>query len=602
MEEVYQWLKEDKQMRFTADFETTTDPADCRVWAFAVCSIDDQLQFQYGTTLDEFMEFCRLVGMMEDTSIYFHNLKFDGEFIFSWLYRKGFSYVKTSKELVNKSFTTLIDRHKNFYSIEVCFKKRGKSKQSVKFYDSLKILPFSVESIAKGFNLPIRKLEIDYKAKRPVDHKLTPLEIDYIKNDVQITAMALKVLFDEGMKSMTAGANALLNYKLTIGFKNFLKWFPVPDYQLDQYIRRSYKGGFTYVQEGKAGIEHGPGLVFDVNSLYPSVMRNQLLPYGEPKYFQGQYIQDEAYHLHIQKIRCQFELKPGHIPTVQLKNNPRFIGNEYLKDSGNIEEVITMTSVDLKLFLDHYEVFNLEYIDGFKFKATTGLFTDYIDRWSEIKIKAKLEKNSAMYTLAKLMLNSLYGKFSTSPDVQSSFPVADLAGIINYVLHEEETREPVYIPVGTFITAWARYKTITAAQSMYDRFLYADTDSLHISGLDIPPQLEVSDTDLGAWKLESIFQRGKYLRQKCYVEYGREPGKNQDEFKVTVAGMPSSIHKHVSFENFDFQTSFIPDTLKNRKKYKGQNVIFIPTEDSKLKPLHVPGGIVLTEIDFTLKK
>ena len=84
-------------MKYSADFETTTDPADCRVWAFAVCSIDDQQRFMYGSSLDQFMEFCQQEGMSEQTAMYFHNLKFDGEFIFCWLYQHGYEYVKTSK-------------------------------------------------------------------------------------------------------------------------------------------------------------------------------------------------------------------------------------------------------------------------------------------------------------------------------------------------------------------------------------------------------------------------------------------------------------------------------------------------------------------------
>ena len=53
----------------------------------------------------------------------------------------------------------------------------------------------------------------------------------------------------------------------------------------------------------------------------------------------------------------------------------------------------------------------LNIIIGWKFKAIKGLFTNYVDYWTEQKIKAKKENNGALYTIAKLMLNSLYGKF-----------------------------------------------------------------------------------------------------------------------------------------------------------------------------------------------
>ena len=45
--------------KFTADFETTTDPNDCRVWAYAICEIGNINNFYYGNSIDEFIEFCK---------------------------------------------------------------------------------------------------------------------------------------------------------------------------------------------------------------------------------------------------------------------------------------------------------------------------------------------------------------------------------------------------------------------------------------------------------------------------------------------------------------------------------------------------------------
>ena len=50
-----------------------------------------------------------------------------------------------------------------FYSIEIIFKKKSRGYHSVKILDSLKIIPFSVEAVAKTYGLPIKKLEIDWK-------------------------------------------------------------------------------------------------------------------------------------------------------------------------------------------------------------------------------------------------------------------------------------------------------------------------------------------------------------------------------------------------------------------------------------------------------
>lgn len=553
-------------MLFTADFETTTDPLDCRVWACGICSIDETHSFKYGNSLEWFIEFAKNnIG----STFYFHNLKFDGEFILCYLFEHGYKHVTDRKKLKTKTFTTLISDKGQFYSLEICFNKDENKTEKITIYDSLKILPFSVEAIAKGFNLPISKLEIDYDEKREIGHILTPQEIDYLRNDVEIMSRALLTLFNQDLRQMTQGSNALYDYKKIVGKKNFSKWFPIPDYDFD--IRQSYKGGFTYCDPRRQGQDIGEGIVLDVNSLYPSVMYYQPLPYGEGIFFEGKYKPDKLYNLYVQMFTCQFELKENYIPTIQLKNNLSFIPTAYLSSSEDEEVTMCLTSVDLELFFEHYHVYNITWHNGWKFKSTTGLFKEYIDKWNAVKMESTLNDNKAMRTLAKLMLNALYGKFALNPNVQSKIPYYD-NGIIKYTLGEKETRNPIYIPVGTFITAWARHKTITSAQKVYDRFLYADTDSLHLIGTEIPKGLEVDPVKLGTWKHESTFTRARFIRQKTYIE------EIDGELNITCAGMPSRCYKHVTWDNFIAGSSF----------------------EGKLQLTHVQGGIVLKDIDFTI--
>lgn len=554
-------------MLFTADFETTTDPLDCRVWACGICSIDETHSFKYGNSLEWFIEFAK---NNTGSTFYFHNLKFDGEFILCYLFEHGYKHVTDRKKLKTKTFTTLISDKGQFYSLEICFNKNEYKTEKITIYDSLKILPFSVETIAKGFNLPISKLEIDYDEKREIGHILTPQEIDYLRNDVEIMSRALLTLFNQDLRQMTQGSNALYDYKKIVGKKNFSKWFPIPDYDFD--VRQSYKGGFTYCDPRRQGQDIGEGIVLDVNSLYPSVMYNRPLPYGEGIFFEGKYKPDKLYNLYVQMFTCQFELKENYIPTIQLKNNLSFIPTAYLSSSEDEEVTICLTSVDLEIFFEHYHVYNITYHSGWKFKSTTGLFKEYIDKWNAVKMESTLNGNKAMRTLAKLMLNALYGKFALNPNVQSKIPYYD-NGIIKYTLGEKETRNPIYIPVGTFITAWARHKTITSAQKVYDRFLYADTDSLHLIGTEIPKGLEVDPVKLGAWKHESTFTRARFVRQKTYIE------EIDGELNITCAGMPSRCYKHVTWDNFIAGSSF----------------------EGKLQFTHVQGGIVLKDIDFTIK-
>ena len=556
-------------MLFTADFETTTDVSDCRVWAYGICEIGNEDNFFYGNNMDDFFRFC---SGKENHTLYFHNLKFDAEFIMCELFKRGFTHVLDSKDLVAGTFSTLISDKGIFYSMEIMFDKTKRASNKVTIYDSLKLLNFSVAEIAKGFNLPISKLEIDYDEFREVGHKLTEHEVDYLRNDVTIVAKALSVLFMQGMTKMTTGSNALANYKETLAPKVFERRFPIPVYDKD--IRQSYRGGFTYCDPRHKGQDVGEGIVLDVNSLYPSVMYYQPLPFGEGKFFQGQYVQDDrSYTLYIQMLTCQFDLKPDHIPTIHLKNTLQFIPTEYVTTSGDEEVTMCLTSVDLALFFAHYDVFNITYHSGWKFMASTGLFREYIDKWNAVKVESTINGNKAMRTIAKLMLNSLYGKFALNPKVRNKNPYYD-HGMIRYTDGAEEMRDPIYIPVGTFITSWARYKTITSAQLVYDRFLYADTDSLHLLGTEIPPMLEIHDSELGKWKHEATFTRARFVRQKTYIE---EIG---GKMHITCAGMPSKCYEGVTWENFCAGS-----------KFKG-----------KLQPTHVSGGIVLKTVDFTIKR
>lgn len=554
-------------MLFTADFETTTDPLDCRVWACGICSIDETHSFKYGNSLEWFIEFAK---NNTGSTFYFHNLKFDGEFILCYLFEHGYKHITDRKKLKTKTFTTLISDKGQFYSLEICFNKNEYKTEKITIYDSLKILPFGVEAIAKGFNLPISKLEIDYEEKREIGHILTQQEIDYLRNDVEIMSRALLTLFNQDLRQMTQGSNALYDYKKIVGKKNFSKWFPIPDYDFD--VRQSYKGGFTYCDPRRQGQDIGEGIVLDVNSLYPAVMYDRPLPYGEGIFFEGKYEPDKLYNLYVQMFTCQFELKENYIPTIQLKNNLSFMPTAYLSSSEDEEVTMCLTSVDLDLFFEHYHVYNITYHSGWKFKSTTGLFKEYIDKWNAVKMESTLNGNKAMRTLAKLMLNALYGKFALNPNVQSKIPYYD-NGLIKYTLGDKETRNPIYIPVGTFITAWARHKTITSAQKVYDRFLYADTDSLHLIGTEIPKGLEVDPVKLGAWKHESTFTRARFVRQKTYIE------EIDGELNITCAGMPSRCYKNVTWSNFIAGSSF----------------------EGKLQFTHVQGGIVLKDIDFTIK-
>lgn len=167
--------------------------------------------------------------------------------------------------------------------------------------------------------MPIQKLEIDYNEDRKENHVLTEQEIEYVLHDVKIVAMALEIQIAQNLTKITNGSDALNDFKRTISKKQFEINFPILDLEVDADIRQAYRGGFTYVNPRYQNMDIKDGLVFDVNSLYPSVMYDKPLPYGRPLYFTGQYEHDEMYPLYIQNLTCEFKVKKGYIPTIQLK-------------------------------------------------------------------------------------------------------------------------------------------------------------------------------------------------------------------------------------------------------------------------------------------
>lgn len=584
-------------MLYTADFETTVDVDDCRVWAWALCEIGNTDNIVIGSDIGSFMEYCE--NLKGNNKIMWHNIKFDGEFIISWLLNNGFKWVDHAAVGDEKVFTTLISDKGLFYSLKITWSYKRKNRHHfTEMQDSFKVIPFAVEQVAKDFDLPISKLSIDYRAKREKGHVLTDAERAYVSNDVKIMALALEKMYAEQLTKMTTAANAMSNYKETISKGCYKAWFPEPYYDND--VRQAYRGGWTYLKPEYASRDIGRGIVLDVNSLYPSVMYFKPLPYGEPRYFDGEYKPVQLYPLYIQLMRCIFELKPDKLPTIQLKNNCRFAPTEYLTSSNNELVTLCLTSVDLKLFFENYNVYCVEYLGGYMFKAQTGMFREYIDYWTERKKQATIDGNRAHRTIAKLMLNSLYGKFAVNPICRSKIPYLDENGVVKYRIGPEEERKPLYVPVAAFITAWARDVTIRAAQACYNRFVYADTDSLHLLGEELPDGLNIDPVELGAWKHESTFDRARFIRAKCYIEDELQPD-GSTELKVTCAGMPHISHKPLPEDEYQIRIKGLSSDESVENGVTWENFKRGQAYIGKLQPMHCKGGIVLTDIDYTIK-
>lgn len=557
-----------------ADFETTTDPNDCRVWAWGVSRVDNPSDIVIDNTVETFIDFIS----MSPSVTFFHNLRFDGMFIFDHLLNDGFERIKSRGKPGPGQFKELISDQGKFYSFTVCWRNGVVTE----FRDSAKKFPgMSISRIAKTFGLDEAKGIIDYDAPRPVGHVLTEDELKYLRSDVVILAKALQIVKDNGMTKLTVAADSMSEYKRLIGDKAFSTRFPTLSPALDAELRKAYRGGFSYANPVFMKRKTCSGIVLDVNSLYPFIMAKRWLPYGEPEFVSGFVEPTTARPLTIMSVTFTAKLKPKHIPCIQIKGSSMFHPTEYLSD---ISEPTTLmvTNVDLALYEEHYDMDILIYGGGWRFRATIGLFDEYIEKWSTIKANS----TGGLREIAKLHLNSLYGKFGSNPNVTGKYPVL-VDGKVKLVLDEPETRDPAYTPIAIFVTSYGRDLTIRAAQTNFDTFAYADTDSLHLLRDTVPNGIEVDPNRMGAWKLEYAFESAIYVRSKVYLEKlpNVEPYCDDVEclerhdFKNAFAGLPDRISNTLSF-----------DDIYNGNVFKG-----------KLIPHVVPGGVVFKDVPYELK-
>lgn len=176
----------------------------------------------------------------------------------------------------------------------------------------------------------------------------------------------------------------------------------------------------------------------------------------------------------------------------------------------------------------------------------------------------------------------------------------------------EETKKGCYIPVASFITSYARNKTIRTSQAVRDyslkkygedKYWYSDTDSiwcgLTLDDLaELKDIIEIDDYKLGAWALEKSVDRFLGLRQKCYI-YEME-----NKVNVTIAGLPHYLAPLINFDNFKkgFTTAGLSlAAMRKQARENGATEEEIEKIHHKLSYKYVKGGVILADTDFTIK-
>ena len=646
-----------KVRRYAADFETTVYKGQERtdVWSSAFSELFSETEeVTIHHTIKETYDY--FSNMKEDVIAYYHNLKFDGAFWLDFLMNEmGYTTALSEVQCGEKKAEKWIDnKNMNPKTLKCSISSMGQwytitiktNKNVIELRDSLKLLPFTLARIGKSFKLKHQKLEMEYDGFRFPGCDITDEEKAYIANDVLVLREALEFMFSEGHDKLTIGACCLSEFVNGFGKEDYDSMFPdIYKIPIDEsygspnageYVRKSYRGGWCYVVKAKRNEIKTNGTTADVNSLYPSMMSSESgnrFPVGRPTFYNMKNSSDTMkkwwlnhilwnantmQQYYFVRFKTRFYLKHGKLPFIQIKNSFRFCGTDSLETSDYYDKkegryytqwykpdetgkpvltdtavTLTMTMIDLKLMLEHYDVVNFELLDFCCFNTEIGLFDDYMEKYKNIKQNS----TGAMRELAKLFLNNLYGKMAASTDSSFKVPFIKPDGVIGLRDVEANDKKPGYIPIGSAITSYARNFTIRAAQQNYygidePGFIYADTDSIHC---DLPPEalkgIRVHPTDFCAWKLESCWDTAIFTRQKTYIEHitkeNLEPI-DSPYYNVKCAGMPESCKK-----------LFVKGMANNEYQLSDFKIgLVLP---GKLMPRRIKGGILLCETTFEMR-
>lgn len=668
------WKRSRKRPVYMGDFETTVyeDQERTDVWASALTRIgDDTDHVKVFNSLPATYEWI-LQNIHSDCIIYYHNLKFDGTFWIAYLMERG-DYTECfdettpmvlfegtclerklkqgefehDKEMPPCTYKYLISDMGAWYNVK--FKRPDG--YIVELRDSLKLIPCSVKKMGKDFQTKHQKTEIEYTGFRVPGGYISPEERDYIANDVLVVKEVLEFMFANGHDKLTIGACGLAEFKKGFPKSVWEEMFPkledvlidiniYGDRNADEYIRRSYHGGWCYVKEDIKGKLQKSGITLDVNSLYPGTMLSKSgnrFPIGFPKFFRGigdyNRVKDDKTKYYFIRVKTRFYLKDGYLPFIQIKRNKLYTSTEmlktsdvydsktgkyhkYLLDENGVPQptrvTVTFSKDDWELVQEHYNLKECEILDGCYFYTTAGMYDNYLLKYKQQKETSKGAKRQ----LAKNLSNTLYGKMSAGTNSSFKRIIPNDLGIISSETIFECKKEAGYIADGAAITSAARRKTVTSAQANYSRFCYSDTDSIHLLGTeDDVVGCDIHPTEYGCWKVESHWDQALFVRQKTYAEHiTMEDGEPVEKpfWDIKCAGLPQKCKKllQMSIEGLDKlseeEYNKVKETLTEREfefvSEKRTIEDFKPglVIPGKLLPVNIPGGTVLADVDFTM--
>lgn len=331
----------------------------------------------------------------------------------------------------------------------------------------------------------------------------------------------------EYLYSLVLAFNERFGQKLTIGGTAISKLrelhpFPTGNEAHDSKFRDFYFGG--RVQCFETGIIKGNFKIFDVNSMYPDRMKNCIHPVGRgyacpvnPKLTSEGKLRgfgDRPFFAHIKaKNRGAFcqRLKAGlsfEIPD-----------GEFFTTSHEIQTAIKYGLADI-----------IQVICAFVPQHLIS-FGEYVDKYSDEKIKAKESGDKIAEIFSKLLLNSAYGKFAQNPDNYYDYKIIGDIGELSreewaewdlfeshgdYQIWRKKSNAKSYFDVATAasITGASRAKLLEGL-ALSERPIYCDTDSIICEEF----HGETDNSKLGAWKCEGEADQLAIAGKKLYAAF-----------------------------------------------------------------------------------
>ena len=337
---------------------------------------------------------------------------------------------------------------------------------------------------------------------------------------------------------------------------------PVQGETLDEYLRPAYRGGWNYLNNDLTHEVLGDGIVLDVNSLYPFCAFTYPLPWGECTTFTKEIpenIQHNDKFYYYVRFTCRFNLKENKLPFITIRDNwlyphgESLATSDFIKKDGtrsskfididgelkNIEPVMCLSKTDFELFLEVYDVENLNILDGVYFSTVRSIFRGTIGEHYDGKLQAEKDGNRAKRRTHKMIMNALIGTLAKEKDHVSVINHFDEHGNLKQGTIKTTGNSASNIHIAAAILSYARAYIYRFALENKDRFLYTDTDSLHLLGKYIPKNINISGK-LGDFKVEKEFKRAIYLKRKCYVLLDKG-----GHAMVTISGLTKEYREYL---------------------------------------------------------